>query len=102
MHFISNHHLLKADIRAIAGEITALKRVLRAPWQAPMASQQRELCRLKLRATELYALSAFARGKLHIRCAPLGASSDWNALDYHRCIAERLAASYQTVLEQSA
>jgi hypothetical protein len=93
---------LRADIRAISAQILGLKRVLRAPWQRPMADLQRELCRLKWRATELCALRAFARGKLHRQTAPRDAPDDWNASEYHRRIAERLGPSYATVLEESA
>ncbi|HWZ88489.1 MAG TPA: hypothetical protein VNW92_06550 [Polyangiaceae bacterium] len=67
-----------------------------------MAAEQRELLRLKLRTTELCALRAFARGRLHLRKAPLGSGADWDAVTYHRRVVERLAASYTTTLEQSA
>jgi hypothetical protein len=97
-----NHRSLAADIRAISEQITALKRVLRSPWQRPMAAEQRELERLKQRATELCALCAFWHGKLHLQRAPRRAASDWNALAYHQRIAERLGPSYAAVLEQSA
>ena len=97
-----NHHYLRADIRALAARIRELKQVLRARWTRPMAGEQRELCRLKLRATELCALSAFARGRHHLRLPPRGAPSDWSAPEYHRRIAERLAPSYAVALEQSA
>lgn len=97
-----NHGSLVADIRAISEQITGLKRLLRTTWQRPMAGEQRELERLKLRATELCALRAFSRGKLHVRRAPRGARSAWDALLYHRRIAERLGPSYARVLEQSA
>lgn len=102
MNFEINHHLLRADLRAISAAIRGLKRVLRAPWLRPMAEQQRELCKLKLRATELCTLRAFARGKLHLQKAPRGAASDWSASEYHRRIAERLLPSYATALEKSA
>lgn len=67
-----------------------------------MAEEQRELERLKLRATELCSLRAFARGKLHLQRAPRGAPSDWAAPVYHQRIAERLGPSYTGQLEQSA
>jgi hypothetical protein len=102
MNLILNTHLLRAELRAISAQILGLKRVLRAPWQRPMAELQRELCRLKLRATELCALRAFARGKLHLRQAPRDTHGDWSSSEYHRRIAERLGPSYATVLEQSA
>lgn len=102
MNFAINHHLLRADLRAISTQIIGLKRVLRAPWQEPMADRQRELCKLKRRATELCALRAFTRHKLHLQRPPRGASSDWNAPDYHRRIAERLGPSYAAAMEQSA
>jgi hypothetical protein len=95
-------HSLRADIREISAQIGGLKRQLRTTWTRPMAGEQRELERLKLRATELCALRAFARGKLHLRRAPRGAESDWDALVYHQRIAERLGPSYTHVLEQSA
>jgi hypothetical protein len=102
MNFDIHHHLLRADIRAISSQILALKRVLRAPWLRPMAGEQRELSKLKRRATELCALRAFVRGKLHLHRAPRGAGPDWNASDYHRRIAERLGPSYAVTLEESA
>jgi hypothetical protein len=67
-----------------------------------MASEQRELCRLKQRATELCALRAFTRGKLHLQKPPRGAPSDWIAVVYHRCIAERLGPSFRMALSESA
>jgi hypothetical protein len=93
---------LRRDLRMGEGQIRALKRVLRVRWQRPMAAEQRELCRLKLRATELCALVAFTRGKLHVRVPPRGAPLDWGAALYHRSIAERLGPSYAAPLEQSA
>jgi hypothetical protein len=102
MNFEIKRHLLRSDLRAIAARIGALKRVLRARWERPMADEQRELCRLRLRATELCALQAFARGKFHVRWAPRGAPNDWSAPEYHRRIAERLGPSYSPALEQSA
>lgn len=97
-----NRAQLCAEIRAISGQIKALKALLRARWKRPMAGEQRELCRLKQRATELCALSAFARGKLHLQKPPRGAPSDWNAVVYHQRIVERLAPSYRTLLSESA
>lgn len=102
MNFDINHHLLRADIHAISSQILALKRLLRAPWLRPMADEQREHAKLKGRATELCALRAFVRGKLHLQRAPRGAGSDRSASEYHRRIAERLGPSYATRLEESA
>lgn len=109
MYFHINHHQLRADIRALSAQIRGLKRALGARWQRPMADAQRELHRLKLRATELCALSAYSRGRLHLQRAPVGAPPDWSAGAYHQRIAERLGpsyslalASFSTVLEQSA
>jgi len=67
-----------------------------------MTDEQHELERLKLRATELCALRAFWRGRLHVQRPPRSAPSTWDALAYHRCIVERLAPSYSLVMEQSA
>lgn len=97
-----NRALLCADIRAISGQIKALKAVLRTRWLRPMASEQQELCRFKRRATELCALRAFARGKLHLQKPPRGAASEWSAMNYHQRIAERLGPSYSLALQESA
>jgi len=102
MPFDINHPLLRRDIRAISAEIRGLKLLLGARWERPMADEQRALCRLKLRATELCALSAFSRGRFHLQKPPRGAPSDWSAPEYHRRIAERLGPSYSPILEQSA
>lgn len=69
-----------------------------------MAAEQRALQRWKSRATELCALRAFVRGRLHLQKAPLGANADWEAFAYHRRVAERLGPSYALVitLEKSA
>jgi hypothetical protein len=102
MQFYLNLGLFRADLRELSSRIQTLKRALGARWTAPMAAEQRELQRLKLRATELCALRAFARGKLHLTKAPLGADAGWDALTYHRRVVERLAPSYAMPLEQSA
>ena len=102
MNLDINLCLLRADIRAIALEIRALKRELGARWTRPMADSQRALQRAKLRATELCALAAFSRGKLHLRKAPHGPGCACEPLVYHRRIAERLGPSYARLLEQSA
>ncbi len=94
--------LLRADIRVISEQIGALKGQLRTTWTRAMAAEQRQLERLKLRATELCSLRAFARGELHLKRAPRGAPSDWAALVYHQRIAQRLGPSYTRLLEQSA
>jgi hypothetical protein len=97
-----DHLALVVDIHAISMMIRALKRELGARWTRPMAAEQRALQRSKQRATELCALRALARGKLHLTKPPRGAESDWSAPAYHRRIVERLAPSYSSVLEQSA
>jgi len=99
-----NLGLYRAELRELEPQIRALKGALGTRWYRPMAAEQRALRRLKSRATELCALRAFARGRLHVRKAPPGASADWDAVTYHRRIAERLAPSYGPVvtLEKSA
>ena len=104
MQFEFNLGLFRAHLHDLSSRIRTLKQALGARWQAPMASEQRELHRLKVRTTELCALRAFSRGKLHLRKAPLGSSADWDAATYHRRVAERLAPSYTltVTLEKSA
>src|SRR4051812_33459634 len=98
MQFGINLELYRVDLRELVDQIQALKRVLGTRWLGPMAAEQRELQCLKLRATELCALRAFARGKLHLTRAPKGANANWDALSYHRRITERLAPSYSVLL----
>jgi len=98
MYFHINHPQLRADIRALSAQIRGLKHVLGARWERPMADLQRELHRLKLRATELCALSAYSRGRLHLQRAPGGAPPDWSAAAYHQRITERLGPSYSLAL----
>jgi hypothetical protein len=109
MNFDINQGLLRADIRTHAASIRTLKRALGVRWERSMADEQRALQRLKLRVTELCALRAYCRGKLHLQSPPRNAASDWSAAEYHRSIAERLGPTYATqpssyspVLEQSA
>jgi len=102
MLFEINWDLYRADQSELTCRIRALKCVLGTRWVAPMGAEQRELQCLKLRVTELCALRAFARGKLHRSRAPAGAAADWDAVTYHRRITERLAASYAVRLEKSA
>lgn len=97
-----NLHLLRADIRGISAEIRGLKRVLRSRWLRPMATEQRQLCQLQQRATELCALSAWSRGKLHLTRPPRSASNDWNPVTFNLRLVERLAPSYSSALPESA
>ena len=102
MHIeIDRRHFL-ADLLELTVQIRKLKSVLGMRWQRPMAPEQRELVRLKLRATELCALRAFARGRLHVRPRSADDSDASAALEYHRRIAERLGPVYLRRLEQSA
>ena len=94
--------VLRADLRELSERSRALKQLLRARWTRPMGSEQRELERIRTRATELCALRAWARGRLHLTRPPRGASADWDSEAYHLRVAERLAPSYAWKLEQSA
>jgi len=67
-----------------------------------MAEEQRELHRLKARATELCSLRAFARGRLHVLRPPAGFGGEWDAALYHRRIAERLGPTYSLAEDTSA
>ena len=55
--------LFRVDIAETTGQIVRLKRLLGETWNRPMATEQRELVKLKQRATEL-ALRAYSYGKL--------------------------------------
>jgi hypothetical protein len=93
---------LVRDIRATAEQITALKRALRTRWLRPMADEQRALCRLRRRATELCVLRAWSRGRRHLTRAPRDGFSPleaWEPDAYHRRVAERVGASYARAAE---
>jgi hypothetical protein len=89
----------RVEIGRITESIIALKRLLRTTWTRPMADEQRELEKLKLRATELCSLRAFSRGRFHLRHGP---GPDWNAEAHHRRIAERLGPSFAIAVEVPA
>jgi len=102
MSFNLNLGLFRADLSELSERIRTLKRALGTRWQAPMAAEQRELQRLKLRTTELCALRAFARGKRHRTHPPRDAGPEWDATAYHQRIWARVAPSYTLTLERSA
>ena len=58
---------LRAARAALDLRILALKSELRARWQRPMASEQRELLACKRAATDLCILRAWLRGRWHLR-----------------------------------
>lgn len=90
--------VLKGLLCDTAAEISAVKRLLRAPWTRPMASEQRTLLALKLRATHLCILRAYLRGRYHLqqpmRCDAT-ADGDWDRETHHREIAEQTAERYR-------
>jgi hypothetical protein len=90
---------VRSDLKRLAGDCLALKRVLRVPWTEPMGDAQRALLRARRRVTELHILCAHERGKHHLLRPPRnwrGLSSDatWDAVAFHREIAERVARDY--------
>lgn len=82
---------LGADRRALDLQILAHKRELRTRWTRPMHHEQRELLRLKQRATELCVLRAWLRGR-------------WHLADHEHCaeVAARLAPTYHRTAEVAA
>jgi hypothetical protein len=94
MRFKLDSALFRADMHDLTARIQEKKRVLRRRWEKPMADEQRELCRLKARATDLCALRAYSRGKLHLLHAPAGFAGEWDAVQHHQRIAERLGPAY--------
>ena len=88
---------VRADIALAASEASAIKRALRTTWQRPMADEQRRLCRLKRRLTELYVLLASIRGRFHLSTPPeelRAAGRVWDRAVWHAKIAERMAVDY--------
>ena len=90
-------HSLRTDILQLAGECTRLKRVLRAPWQRPMADEQKRACRMRRNLTELHVLLAWTRGRLHVTSPPLPVAG-WDARVHAATIADRLAPDYAAVV----
>jgi hypothetical protein len=99
--FVIDRRALAATTKAISAEIIGLKRLLGGRWARPMAEEQRRLSHLRLRATELYVLSAYARGKRHLGRAPANAPSDFELETYQRRITERLGPSYARLALES-
>ena len=93
-----DHDRLKTEIRALASEGTQVKRVLRAPWHRPMADEQKLLCRLRRKLTELHVLSAWARGRLHVTSPPRPGVQGWDASAHAATIAARLAPDYAAAI----
>lgn len=90
------------DLRVLTTRIVSLKRALRSPWKEPMADSQRDLCQLKIRATQMCALRASTRGRLHRRVPPAGAPPSWDPWQAQARIVERLGPQYEKTLEESA
>ncbi len=82
---------LRAARIALDLQILALKRQLRVRWQRPMHSEQRELLRCKLLATDLCTLRAWLRGR-------------WHLADHEHCteVATRLAPDFRRAAEAAA
>ncbi len=79
-------------------EIRSLKGELRTTWKRPMASEQQALGSLKTRATQLCALRARCRGRLHIAQKPRHGMSplmEWDAAAYNGKLAERALALHK-------
>lgn len=89
--------VLRALIGDTAAEIKTIKRVLRAPWDRPMAVEQKHLAALKRKATGLCILRALLRGKHHLQRPPRGFTGEWLAESYHRQVAEQTADRYRLV-----
>jgi hypothetical protein len=77
-------------------ESRALKRVLRARWEEPMADRQRRLVVVRRRATELCVALAAMRGRLHVVRAPrdLPEGATWDAEAYRARVVARLEESF--------
>lgn len=94
---------LRAALETEAASRRALEDRLRRTWTEPMADVQRAHVRARRRATELYILRAWLRGRFHLR-APLREGAfpgmEWDAERYHRQVAERAAQDF--LLDEAA
>ena len=93
-----NMHIenLKSDILKLIEECISAKRVLRAPWEGPMADLQRRHLGSKRRLTDRFVLLARTRGRLHVTHRPRGVADgeEWNAEEWNTRVAERLLPDY--------
>lgn len=65
---------LLGALRSIEAEIRPIKAVLGVKWTRPMHEEQRRLCWLRKKATEILMVLAHARGRTH--CVPTGVSAE--------------------------
>ncbi len=79
---------LRRDLVASAARSKALKALLRATWQRPMAEEQRALAELRKVITGLCALAATLRGRSHLARA-----------EQQAILAARVARHYEIVEE---
>ena len=88
---------LRADLAALARDLTNTKKLLRVTWTREMSDEQRAVVRLRRRATDLHVLLAFSRGRFHLQ-KPLrdGAypGMTWDRVAWHARVAERVAKDY--------
>lgn len=88
---------LRRDLREAGARARELKRLLRSPWQRPMAAEQREQRELARHVTSLCTLRASLRGKLHFTRAPREGRNPDEPCDVaavHARLAERAARAY--------
>jgi hypothetical protein len=93
-----NIQKLKQDIHEIEAEIAAIKQPLRTTWTRPMGKEQWDLITLRSKATDLYILRAWNRGKLHRQNPPEAirvGSGFWSPEEHAQAVWERLAPDYE-------
>jgi len=86
---------LGADLAALAREARALKVLLRARWVRPMADEQRRAARVRRKATELYVLRAWSRGRFHVMHLEEAERAAW-----HEAVAARVGRDYAPTEER--
>lgn len=88
---------LVRDLEDLGRRIRALKRALRRTWTRPMASEQRQLVRLRRQVTRRCILRARMRGRHHLAGPPRDGWPEgrpWHPDDYHQRIAGEVAGEY--------
>ena len=76
---------LADDVVRLVVECTELKKLLRKTWTRPMADEQRRYARVRRNVTDLFILTAHARGRIHARSL---------SAEDHARVAELTAARY--------
>ncbi len=85
---------LRGDLARLVTENLSIKHALRSTWTTPMADAQRRHVFLRRRITELCALLAASRGRLHVTRPPRGHAGPFDAIAHRDALVLRAGRDY--------